>query len=576
MTQVAGKRRNIAGGYHPGRMLFVFGCWLFCLLLLLWRAVDLHLVQHEFLQRQGDLRNLRIEPLVAHRGVITDRAGRPLAVSTPVTTLWANPREVLDATEKWSLLAGNPVLDSVALAARVKRHADREFVYLARHLAPADAQKVLRAGVPGIYPLTEYRRYYPAAEVTSHLVGFTNIDGLGQEGMELSLESRLAAESGSKRVLRDLRGRVIRDIELIKAARSGEDIALSIDLRLQYLAYRELLGAVTELHASAGSLVVLDAWTGEVLAMVNQPGYNPNNRARIQVEHLRNRALTDVFEPGSTIKPLTVAAALESGLIDLDYRIDTSPGHLRIAGKTIRDAHDYGVVDLTTLLARSSNVATAQIALAMESNLLPMFLDRFGLGNSTSSGFPGESQGFLPFRARWHDLETATLSYGYGLSVTLTQLAAAYATLANDGVRLPVTLLKRETPPSNSGEPVISRETARSLVSMMEAAVADTGTARRARVAGYRVAGKTGTVYKMTASGYADDRYLALFAGVAPLERPRYVVAVVIDDPRGDDYYGGLAAAPVFSRVMAGVLRTMRVSPVVTVDAAANTGEAPL
>ncbi|MDF1630546.1 MAG: penicillin-binding transpeptidase domain-containing protein [Alcanivoracaceae bacterium] len=551
-------QRNSTGSLRK-RYLFMMAFWGLLGIGLLARAVDLHIGQHEFLSRQGDMRNLRVEPLAAHRGVISDRHGRPLAVSTPVITLWANPREALESRDSWSRLNGNKVLDSKALAQRVLPNSQREFIYLSRHLAPEQAQQVLDLRVPGIYALTEYRRYYPAAEVTSHIVGFTNIDDIGQEGVELSFEEVLRGAAGRKRVVRDLIGRVIQDIEIIEEARPGQDVQLSIDLRLQYLAYRELMSAVSRHSASGGSVVVLDADTGEILAMVNQPGYNPNGRAGLSPAAMRNRAVTDLFEPGSTLKTITLATALEAGMVTPHSMIDTRPGTIRVSGKTIRDHRNYGVMDITAAFGKSSNVMTTKLALDMQPQQLQNMLDRFGFGRATGIPFPGESDGVLPLRARWRDIEQATLSYGYGVSVTALQLAQAYAVLANDGVHLPVSLTRVSEPPK--GERVISSATAGMLVDMLGVVVSDRGTARQARVNGYQVGGKTGTVHKIVNGVYADDNYLSLFVGVAPLDNPRYVAVVVIDDPAGEAYYGGEVAAPVFSRIMEGVLRTLNVTP---------------
>lgn len=556
MKQRGKRNHNLMLGI---RVKVLLGFWLVCALLLSWRAVDLHVVQHDFLSRQGDMRNLRVEPLAAHRGVITDRDGRPLSVSTPVTTLWANPREVLEAREQWQRLHGNEVLDSAALARKVLPHPDREFVYLVRHLAPEQAREVLDAGVPGIYELTEYRRYYPAGEVTSHLVGFTNIDDVGQEGVELAFERHLQGRPGRKQVVRDLLGRVIQDIEILDEARPGQDLALSIDLRAQYLAYRELLAAVNHHHAASGSVVVVDVRTGELLAMVNQPAYNPNNRSGLDPSALRNRAVTDLFEPGSTVKPLTVAAALEAGMVNPATLIDTRPGYIRVGAKTIRDHRNYGVIDVTTVLTKSSNVGATKLALSMDEQILPAMFAQFGFGHATGITFPGESDGLLPIRTQWRDIEQATLSYGYGLSVTALQLAQAYAVIANDGVRVPLSITRVNQPVP--GERVIRVDTARALVGMLETVVSQEGTARSAQVSGFRVAGKTGTVHKLTSSGYADDRYIGLFAGVAPADDPRIAVVVVIDDPRGEDYYGGQVAAPVFSRIVSGVMRMLHEVP---------------
>ncbi|MZR62466.1 penicillin-binding protein 2 [Alcanivorax sp. DP30] len=541
------------------RWRFVLGFWAVCACLLVVRAVDLQVVQHDFLAHQGDIRNLRVEPLAAHRGVIRDRAGRPLAVSTPVVTLWANPREALAHQDAWQRLGNNGVISQKEFAKKVRRHESREFVYLERGLAPETARKVLDLDVPGIHSLTEYRRYYPAGEVSSHVVGFTNIDDQGQEGTELAMDAHLEGHSGRKKVVRDLLGRVIQDIEVLEPAEPGEDVTLSIDLRLQYLAYRELLGAVQKHKAKGGSAVVVDVRTGEVLAMVNQPAYNPNNRGNMDTASLRNRAVTDLFEPGSTMKPFTVAAALEMGMVTPSTTINTHPGTLRVGSKTIRDHRDYGIIDITTVLTKSSNVGTSKLALAMDQQALPDYLERFGFGQATGISFPGESDGLLPLRSKWRDVERAALSYGYGLSVSAVQLAQAYAVIANDGMKVPLTLRKVEGTPR--GEQVIGQATSRQLVQMLETVVSREGTASRAQVPGYQVAGKTGTVHKVVAGGYADDSYIGLFAGLAPATDPRIVTVVVIDDPRGKAYYGGLVAAPAFSNIMSGVLRTLHVPP---------------
>ncbi|MBF5055284.1 penicillin-binding protein 3 [Alcanivorax sp. 521-1] len=541
------------------RWRFVLGFWAVCGAVLVGRAVQLQVVEHDFLAHQGQIRNLRVEPVAAHRGVIRDREGRPLAVSTPVTTLWANPSEALEHPEQWARLGNNPIIDRDRFAKRIERHRNKEFIYLARGLAPEQAATVLDKGVPGIHKLTEYRRYYPAGEVTSHVVGFTNIDEQGQEGVELAFEDRLSGQPGRKKVVRDLLGRVIQDIEMIEPAAPGKDVTLSLDLRLQYLAYKELLAATRRFKAKGGSAVVLDVKTGEILAMVNQPAYNPNNRGNLDTASLRNRAVTDLFEPGSTMKPFTVAAAMEQDLVTPTTVINTHPGYLRVGAKTIRDHRDYGVIDVTTVLTKSSNVGTSKLALAMEPLVLPGYLERFGFGQPTGIAFPGESDGMLPLRSRWRDVERAALSYGYGVSVSALQLAQAYAIMANHGRKVPLSLRKVDTPPE--GEQVIAPETADSLVRMLETVVSLEGTARRARIPGYQVAGKTGTVHKVTSRGYADDRYIGLFAGIAPASNPRIAAVVVIDDPRGDAYYGGLVAAPVFSSIVGGVLRTLHVPP---------------
>ena len=551
--------KGVQGHTHTWRLRLMLGFWLLVLLALVARAVDLHVLQQEFLAEQGKQRNLRVEPLAAHRGVIRDRQGKPLAVSTPVTSLWADPRAVLEAPEHWVRLKGNPVLSRDELASAVRGRENREFVYLERHLPPAEADKVLDQDLPGIHALTEYRRYYPAGEVASHVVGMTNIDEQGQEGVELAFNDVLKGDPGRKKVVRDLRGRVIRDLKVMEPADPGTDLDLSIDLRIQYLAYRELLSAVKKHQAASGSAVVLDAITGEVLAMANHPSYNPNQRARQKPAARRNRAATDLFEPGSTIKPLTVAAALQNNLVTPRTTIDTSPGHIRVGGKTIRDHRNYGRLEVSDVLTKSSNVGATRLALRMDEHRLPRFFGRFGLGEETGLEFPGESQGVLPWRTQWRDIEQATLSYGYGLSMTVLQLARAYAVLANEGERIPLTLRKREAEPA--GEQVLDPQVANEVLTMLRSVVSREGTARRAMVPGYDVAGKTGTVHKVTDNGYADDRYIALFAGMAPAEDPRYVTVVLVDDPRGEDYFGGLVAAPAFARIMEGVLRTLEVAP---------------
>ncbi|MAR89907.1 MAG: cell division protein [Pseudomonadales bacterium] len=544
---------------YSGRYYLVLAGFVLLVLMVVGRLVCLQVESQDFLQDQGDRRVVRVENVPAYRGLIADRNGEPLAVSTPVTTLWFNPQELIEAQYAWPFLAQKTGVKESSLKNRILRNQDRQFIYLRRHMNPTKAEEVLAMGVPGVYAVEEHRRYYPAGEVTSHLVGFTNIDEVGQEGIELSFEQFLKGEPGKKRVIKDLRRRIVKDVGLIRPAAPGNDITLSIDLRAQYLAYRELLSAVTEYKASAGTAVAIDIATGEVLALVNQPSYNPNNRDPDDVPNFRNRALTDVFEPGSTVKPFTVAAALASGKWKPYSKVDTSPGYLRIGSKTIRDMSNYQVIDLGTIIAKSSNVGASKLALSLEPDYLARFFHKMGLGEATGVGFPGESVGMLPARQKWRPIELATLSYGYGLSVTALQLAQAYATLGSGGIKRPVSLLKVDgTVP---GERVLDETVARQVVQMMEGVVDEHGTAKRARVPGYRVAGKTGTVHKVAASGYQDHRYLALFAGVAPVEDPAIALVVVIDDPKGDMYYGGLVAAPVFSRVMAGLLRVKNIPP---------------
>jgi cell division protein FtsI (penicillin-binding protein 3) len=539
-------------------LLFCFGL---AALALEGRILYLQLVAKDFLTEQADDRHLRTVQISAHRGLITDRNGEPLAVSTPVDSVWANPRELKVALDRLPELAEALGQDDEWLARRLTSNLDREFLYLQRHLPPHKSEAVLKLGLPGLGLLREYRRYYPTGEVAGHVVGFTDVDDAGQEGLELAFDHWLEGENGEKRVRQDRLGRVIADVELINPAKPGRDLRTSIDLRLQYLAYRELKAAVSESRARSGSAVVLDPTTGEVLAMVNQPSFNPNDRSQLDVARYRNRAVTDIFEPGSSFKPFVLAAALESGDYTPKTIVNTAPGVLRIGGRLVtQDNSNLGRIDLTTVLAKSSNVGMAQVALEMDAVDIWRVLSGFGIGRLTASGFPGESAGVLNDAQHWRAVGQATISYGYGLSVTTLQLARAYAALAAGGVLRPVSLLAVSEPPR--GEQILSAGTARDLLGMLEAVVAsDEGTGKRAAVRNYQVAGKTGTAKKAAAGGYADDRYTAVFAGIAPASAPRLVVVIVIDEPQGDLYYGGDIAAPVFANIVAGALRVLAVPP---------------
>jgi len=524
------------------------------------RVLYLQILKKDFLVGQGDDRHLRTVQISAHRGPITDRHGEPLAVSTPVDSIWAAPQELMPALDRLGDLA--EVLDVEAdwLARRITSNLDREFVYLRRHLRPNDAARALSLGLPGVSTLREYRRYYPAGEVAGHVLGFTDIDDRGQEGLELAYDYWLSGETGAKRVLRDRLGRVVEDVELINAAQPGRTLASSLDLRVQYLAYRELKQAVLDSDALSGSVVILDVTNGEVLAMVNQPSYNPNDRAQLEVARYRNRAVTDIFEPGSSFKPLIVAAALESGRYGPDSIIDTSPGYLRVGGKILtEDYNNLGKIDITTMLAKSSSVGAGKLGLELEPEQLWAVLSSFGIGRLTDSGFPGESAGVLNHPRYWRPVGQATLAYGYGLSVTALQLAQAYSVIAADGIRRPISMLVQDE--QVAGERVVSVDTARRLRSMLETVVSPAGTGQRAAIRNFRVAGKTGTAKKVGVGGYSDDRYVAVFAGLAPASDPKLVAVVVIDEPRGEDYYGGEVAAPVFSRIVSGALRLMAIPP---------------
>ena len=524
------------------------------------RVLYLQILKKDFLVGQGDDRHLRTVQISAHRGPITDRHGELLAVSTPVDSIWAAPQELMPALDRLGHLA--EVLDVEAdwLARRITSNLDREFVYLRRHLRPNDAARALSLGLPGVSTLREYRRYYPAGEVAGHVLGFTDIDDRGQEGLELAYDYWLSGETGAKRVLRDRLGRVVEDVELINAAQPGRTLASSLDLRVQYLAYRELKQAVLDSDALSGSVVILDVTNGEVLAMVNQPSYNPNDRAQLEVARYRNRAVTDIFEPGSSFKPLIVAAALESGRYGPDSIIDTSPGYLRVGGKILtEDYNNLGKIDITTMLAKSSSVGAGKLGLELEPEQLWAVLSGFGIGRLTDSGFPGESAGVLNHPRYWRPVGQATLAYGYGLSVTALQLAQAYSVIAADGIRRPISMLVQDE--QVAGERVVSVDTARRLRGMLETVVSPAGTGQRAAIRNFRVAGKTGTAKKIGAGGYSEDRYVAVFAGLAPASDPKLVAVVVIDEPRGEDYYGGEVAAPVFSRIVSGALRLMAIPP---------------
>lgn len=525
------------------------------------RAFDLHVTDKEFLQGQGDARAMRTVPVAAHRGMIVDRHGEPLAVSTPVDSIWAQPQRFEVSPSQLRQLAKllNMREGQISEIIEKRKMTAREFVYLKRRINPSVARRVMDLEIPGVSVLREYRRYYPTAEVAAHVIGFTNVDDVGQEGIELAYDDWLRGDNGSQVVMRDRLGRVIKHVELLKRPSPGKDLVLSIDRRLQYLTYRELKRAVFQHKAVSGSAVILDVQTGEVLAMVNQPSFNPNKRDNLEGYRYRNRVITDTFEPGSTIKPFTIAAALESGKYKPATYIDTSPGFMMVGSNTIRDIRNYGRINLGQIIQKSSNVAASKIALSIApQSLLDMHM-RVGFGDLTGSGFPGEAIGTLHMPRVWRDIERATLSYGYGLSVTPLQLARAYMILAADGQMKPVTLRLQGGPVS--GNEVIAVAHARQIRQMLQSAVDDGGTATRAQVPGYRVAGKTGTVKKVGSNGYTDDKYIAVFVGMAPAENPRLVMAITVHEPRGNAYYGGEVAAPVFSAVMAGALRLMDIAP---------------
>ncbi|TCD23060.1 penicillin-binding protein 2 [Pseudomonas sp. IC_126] len=552
---------KLQGALYPWRFRIVLALLALMVGALAWRIVDLQVIDQSFLQNQGDARSVRHIPIPAHRGLITDRHGEPLAVSTPVTTLWGNPRELQAAQTRWPELAQALGQEPVALQQRLKEQAEREFTYLVRGLTPEQGQRVLDLGIPGVYSQEEFRRFYPAGEVAAHVVGFTDIDDRGREGLELAYDEWLAGVPGKRQVLKDRRGRLIKDVQVVKNAKPGKALALSIDLRLQYLAHSELRKVVQEHGAKAASLVMVDVQTGEVLAMANQPTYNPNNRRNLQPSAMRNRALIDVFEPGSTVKPFSIAAALGTGKYQPESVVNTLPGWMRIGRYTIRDVSRGGMLNLTGILMKSSNVGISKIALDIGPEPVHTIMQQAGFGQATGLGFPGERVGNLPNHRKWRDAETASLAYGYGLSVTAAQLAHAYAVLGNEGNNVPMSLLRLDQP--QEGVQVIDKTISTTVLRMLQSVVEEEGGGgTRAKVPGYHVAGKSGTAKKVSGTGgYTKDAYRSFFAGVAPVSNPRIAVVVVVDEPSEGGYYGGLVAAPVFGKVAARALRLMNVAP---------------
>ncbi len=526
---------------------------------LLWRLVDIQVINPDFLRNQGDARHLRNVPIVAHRGMILDRHGEPLAISTPVHSVWLNPQATDPENPQLDKLATILGLQAKTIRERIYQHPNREFLYLKRRVTPEISEQVRQLAVPGVALQREYKRYYPAGEVSAHVVGFTNIDDIGQEGLELTYEPLLTGVPGLRRMVRDSRGNFVGGGETIRAAKAGENIQLSIDLRLQYLSYNALKNAVEKHGASSGSAVILDVQTGEVLAMVNQPAFNPNNRQGVSSTNLRNRAVTDLFEPGSTVKPFTVVSGLKSGKFDLDSMINTHPGTFRVSGHNIRDFRDYGIINLATSIQKSSNIAVSKIALELEPEQLWQDFASFGMGTDSGAYFPGEAIGSLPDPRSWRTLDRATLAYGYGLATNTLQLARAYTIIGNGGIMRDVTFIKQDKQPS--GRRVFSNDLMQTVRDMMELVVLPGGTARRAAVPNYRVAAKTGTVKKATAGGYTDNQYVSLLAGLIPASNPRLAMVITVDNPTGDEYYGGAVAAPVFADVMVGAMRLLNIAP---------------
>jgi len=522
---------------------------------LLVRAVYLQGINNDFLQQKGDARYGRVIEVPAHRGMITDRNGEPLAISTPAETVWASPPDVEASPKQVQQLARIIGMTESDLKERLF-NTSKEFVYLKRQLPPEQAQQVVRLGIPGISLKREYRRYYPAGEVTSHLLGFTDVDDNGREGIELVHQAQLGGKVGSQQVIKDRRGHIIEDVASLRAPKEGGDVALSIDSKIQSIAFREIQQAVEKHQAKAGSIVVLDAKTGEVLALANWPTFNPNNRVRPALSFLRNRAVTDLFEPGSTMKPFTAAAVLESGKFKSTTMVNTENGKLTIGGRTIHDTHPEHMLSVAQVIQKSSNVGAAKMALSLSPQDFWSSLSENGFGAATGSEFPGEAIGRLRDFKTWRPIEQATMSYGNGISVNLLQLARAYTAFANNGELKPITMLKQDTPVV--GSKIYSDETAGAVRVMLEMVVGPGGTAPLAQVAGYRVAGKTGTAHKLQNGRYVD-RYVASFVGMAPASDPRLIVAVMVDDPGSKEHFGGQVAAPAFSSVMGASLRVLDV-----------------
>ena len=539
------------------RAPLVFGALLALFAGLLGRSFYLQRFDNAFLQEQGSSRYSRELDVPAHRGRIVDRFGEPLAVSTPVKAVWAWPDKVNATPEQLRALAAALEMPSALLTQKLAQ--DSDFVYLKKPVAPEVADRAAALNIKGVHDENEYWRYYPGGEVMSHIVGFTGDRDVGQEGMELAQQLWLGGKPGSRRVIINRRGEIVEDVASIRAPQEGRDLALSIDSRLQYLAFREIKAAVEANKAKAGAMVMLDPRTGEILALANWPSYNPNNRSRAARDKMRNRALIDTFEPGSTLKPFTIAAALDSGKFAPGTIIDTSPGRFSIGRATIHDAHREGVLTVEQVIQKSSNVGAAKIALSLPAETMWRVLSDAGFGTPPMTGFPGEVSGRLRPAKSWRPIEQATMAYGHGISVNLVQLARAYTVFANDGELKPVSLLKVDAPVA--GRPVLKPQTARAVRHMLEMAVLPGGTAPKAQVSGYRVAGKTGTAHKLDGHVYANNKYISSFVGFAPASNPRLVIAVMLDEPGGDQYYGGAIAAPVFSSVMGAALRMLGVPP---------------
>ena len=552
-------KNQYANGGNGWRHYTVMALGLMLFAVLLVRLTQLQVLQTDFLQGEGERRSVRDHKLQAFRGMVVDRNGEPLAVSTPVKSVWLNPKQIIQDKIDIRPMAQYLSISVKQLLTKLKKNQHKEFIYLQRHMNPLMAKKIQDLKLPGVGLQQEFKRFYPAAEVASHVVGFTNIDEQGLEGVELAYDDWLQGTPGKGRMIKDRLGRLVKDLGVINPAQSGKELMLSIDLRLQYQAYRELKASVAQHGAKAGSLIMVDVSSGEILAMVNQPSYNPNNRAALNVAAVRNRSVTDIIEPGSTVKPFTVVAALMAGQVTDKSVINTHPGTLRLGNKTIRDHRNYGALDIEGILIKSSNVGVSKLAINLGGENLWASYQALGLGKPVGIGLPGEHGGKVAVLANhWSQLQSATLSYGYGLAVTPLQLAQAYQVLANGGLKQPLSIIHKDP---EVGEQVIPKDIAQKVLAMLQGVVSAKGTARRAKVDGYKVAGKTGTAHKVGSQGYEDEHYSALFAGIAPANDPKIVTVVVVDDPSGREYYGGEVAAPIFSRVTQASLRLLKVPP---------------
>jgi cell division protein FtsI (penicillin-binding protein 3) len=541
---------------HQARLLVVVGFFVLILATLIWRMYDLTILDRQFLQGQGNARSLRVLDIPANRGMIIDRQGAPLAVSTPVQSVWINSKIFSPDAKQLAKLARLLGVPAAQLSKRISESQGREFVYLQRQLPPMLAKKIEELKIPGLNLQEEFKRYYPEGDSVAQLIGFTNVDDNGIEGLELAYQQWLMGVSGKKKVVKDRTGQIIEELGVAKEPRPGNLLQLSIDRRIQFFAYHELQNTIEQFSAKSGSVVVVDTENGEVLAVANYPSFNPNARSRYNLDSYRNKAITDTFEPGSVIKPFSIASALESGLVTPATVIDTQPSWMMVHGHMIRDVHNYGVLDVVGVLQRSSNVGVTKMVLLSPPEQLIGLLSRCGIGQRTESGYPGESDGFIVKAADANPFVLATLGFGYGMSVTALQLAKGYLVFANEGRLLPISLLHNST--HAEGQQVLNAKTSSQVLAMMEAVVSGVdGTGKQAQVPGYRVAGKTGTARIAGKKGYEENRHIASFVGIAPVSKPKLIVVVIIQEPSRNGYYAAAVAAPLFAKVMGAALRIL-------------------